>query len=210
MAAPSQETPSIESGRNPSVFIFDLLTTLADTSEVFRLSTASGKQSDGKAWQDRIVHETSQAGAYVPYETLIKRTAASIGIATSGPLPFDGGWTGVQEVPGARKLLQRLNDGRGEHRLGAFSNSSSRVGDGVAAKVAPGMLDAVITAEGCGFYEPRAEAYQACLKAMKVDATAAVFVVSNAEDFMSAKNSGMAAILYRDLEEQFVSVMARL
>ncbi|KAK2617013.1 hypothetical protein QQS21_000104 [Conoideocrella luteorostrata] len=188
----------------PKVIIFDLLTALLNSWELWDASTPSGTPEEGAPWRAQYLKNTFSAGEYVPYETMVKQAAREVGLPESSSEGVLGGWTGVQTWPGTGDVLQQLKT-KG-YRLGVLTNCSKKLGNIAAqraAKAVPGgdsqnVFDAVVTAEESGFYKPRPEAYQAILKAMGVEAKDALFVAGSAGDVQGAADAGMKVVWHNN------------
>ncbi len=78
-------------------------------------------------------------------------------------------------------------------RLAVVTNCSDALGRRAAARCGV-PFDALVTAEGAGFYKPRPEPYRAVLAAMAVEAADALFVAGSSADVPGATDAGMRVV----------------
>lgn len=180
----------------PKVVIFDLLTALLDSWTLWDASTPSGTAEEGRAWRGRYLEITFGAGAYVPYEDLVKTAAHEAGLPTSAPANLLRDWETIRPWSEVAETLRKLKT-QG-YKLGVVTNCSTRMGH-IAAQRAGGeagenTFDAVVTSEESGFYKPVVQAYQAILAKMSVEPSDALFVAGSAGDVEGATNAGMKVV----------------
>ncbi|KAJ5872842.1 uncharacterized protein N7529_005195 [Penicillium soppii] len=198
--SPSTSLIKEEPDWRPKVIIFDLLTALLDSWTLWDASTPSATSMEGRAWRERYLELTFGAGAYVPYESLVRQAARDVGLTESAPAALLRDWQTLQAWPEAGGVLQNLST-QG-YRLGVVTNCSNHLGNLAARRVVDCMtgekkedlFDAVITAEDSGFYKPVRQAYQAILTAMEVEAIDVLFVAGSAGDVEGATNAGMKVV----------------
>jgi 2-haloacid dehalogenase len=184
-------------GWRPKAIIFDLLTALLDSWSLWDASTPSATSTEGRPWRERYLELTFGAGAYVPYENLVRQAARDVGLPESTPATLLRDWERLQMWPEAAGVLQQLKS-QG-YRLGVVTNCSRhlanvairRVVDCMGGGSKKDLFDAVATAEDSGFYKPRIQAYEAVLAAMGLEACDVLFVAGSAGDVEGATNAGM-------------------
>ncbi|EEU43711.1 uncharacterized protein NECHADRAFT_82768 [Fusarium vanettenii 77-13-4] len=185
----------------PRAIIFDLLTGLLDSWTLWDASTPSKSEDEGRRWRGRYLEITFGAGAYVPYETLVRQAASDVGLPTSAPDALLQNWENLKPWPEAASVLQALRS-QG-FQLGVVTNCSKDLGHLATQQVEkhaslevdnPFKFDITITAEESGFYKPVDKAYQAILTAMGLEASEVLFVAGSAGDVEGATNAGMKVV----------------
>ena len=180
-------------GWKPKAIIFDLLTALLDSWTLWDASTPSRTAEEGRIWRGRYLEITFGAGAYVPYEGLVRQAAAEAGLPESAPAALLRDWESLQAWPEAEQVLRTLKS-KG-YKLGVVTNCSKYLGH-LASQRAGGedVFNAVMTAEEGGFYKPAEQAYKAVLDKMGVEARDVLFVAGSAGDVEGATNAGMKVV----------------
>ncbi|KAJ8114558.1 hypothetical protein ONZ43_g4874 [Nemania bipapillata] len=167
----------------PKAIVFDLLTALINSWSLWDASTPSGTPAEGRLWRDRYLQITFGAGAYVPYEDLVKQSADDVGLPPSAP-----------------QALLREKQG---YKLAVVTNCSKHLGHlaarGVEKAASEGAndaftFDAVVTAEESGFYKPVKAAYEAALTAIGCESSDVLFVAGSAGDVQGATDAGMKVV----------------
>jgi 2-haloacid dehalogenase len=184
----------------PRAIIFDLLTAILDSWSLWDRSTPSKTQDEGLRWRKRYLEITFGAGAYVPYESLVRQSANDIGLPSSAAEALIRDWDQLEPWPEARNVLQRLRD-QG-FRLATVTNCSKSLGHAAAKNVwerEERSWDVTVTAEESGFYKPVEEAYQAALDALDLDADEVLFVAGSAGDVQGATRAGMRVVWHNKI-----------
>ncbi|KAI1408039.1 HAD-like protein [Hypoxylon sp. FL1857] len=185
----------------PKAIIFDLLTALIDSWSIWDASTPSHTSAEGRRWRERYLELTFGAGAYVPYENLVKKSAYDVGLPSSAPETLLRNWGRLQAWPETGRVLRALR-GRG-YKLGVVTNCSTDLGHLAARGVEKCVsdageedfnFDATITAEESGFYKPVRPAYEAILTIMGLEPSDALFVAGSAGDVQGATDAGMKVV----------------
>lgn len=185
----------------PKAIIFDLLTALLDSWSLWDASTPSGTSQEGMTWRQRYLELTFGAGAYVPYEDLVRQSAHEVGLPSSVPEALLQNWEKLQAWPEVKQVLQALR-GRG-YQLGVVTNCSKQRGHTAVRRAEECAstggekkfaFDYAITAEESGFYKPVPRAYQALLDKMGLNAGDVLFVAGSAGDVEGATNAGMKVV----------------
>ncbi|KAK7414024.1 hypothetical protein QQX98_007056 [Neonectria punicea] len=176
----------------PKAVVFDLLTALLDSWTLWDASTPSATSSEGRLWRGRYLDLTFGAGAYVPYEELVRRAASDVGLPDSAPAALLRDWEKLEPWPEVSEVLQQLKmQGR---KLGVVTNCSKHLGHVAAERAGQGIFHAVVTAEESGFYKPVRQAYQAVLTELGVEAQDVLFVAGSAGDVEGATKAGMKVV----------------
>ncbi|KAI1754860.1 putative 2-deoxyglucose-6-phosphate phosphatase [Xylaria castorea] len=185
----------------PKAIVFDLLTALINSWDLWDASTPSGTPAEGRRWRDRYLQITFGAGAYAPYEDLVKQAAQDVGLPLSAPEALLREWEHLPAWPEAGGILQSLRK-RG-YKLAVVTNCSRHLGHlaarGVEKSASEGggegfTFDAVITAEESGFYKPVKAAYEAILVTISVEPGDVLFVAGSAGDVQGATDAGMKVV----------------
>ncbi|RTE85124.1 hypothetical protein BHE90_000211 [Fusarium euwallaceae] len=185
----------------PRAIIFDLLTGLLDSWTLWGASTPSKSEEEGRRWRGRYLEITFGAGAYVPYEALVRQAASDVGLPSSASDALLRNWKDLKPWPEAASVLQTLRS-QG-FQLGVVTNCSKHLGHLATQQVekhasldvgSPFKFDTTITAEESGFYKPVDKAYQAILTAMGLEASEVLFVAGSAGDVEGATNAGMKVV----------------
>ncbi|KAG7418676.1 hypothetical protein Forpi1262_v016597 [Fusarium oxysporum f. sp. raphani] len=77
-------TPTDENWQ-PKAIVFDLLTGLLNSWDLWDASTPSKTHEDGGPWRQRYLEITFGAGSYKPYEDLVRQAAAEVGLPHQRP-----------------------------------------------------------------------------------------------------------------------------
>src|SRR5450830_712265 len=141
-------TPIVTADRYPRAVLFDLLTALLDSWSVW--NAAAGSEQMGRTWRAEYLRLTYGCGAYVPYEELVRRAAATVGLPATAPQALDEHWDELPAWSGAVELLRALKP---HCRLAVVTNCSQRLGERAAARLGIDW-DVVVTSEEAGFYKP--------------------------------------------------------
>ncbi|KAJ4251085.1 hypothetical protein NW762_011736 [Fusarium torreyae] len=194
-------TGSDESNWQPKAIVFDLLTALLNSWELWDASTPSKTAEEGRRWRQRYLEITFGTGTYQPYEDLVKQAAAEVGLPDSAPEALLRNWPRTNawdEVPSVLQALRTQG-----YKLGVVTNCSQWLGyialHSVERKASLGAeesftFDAAITAEESGFYKPAKEAYHSILPRLGVEAEDVLFVAGSAGDVEGATRAGMKVV----------------
>ncbi|KAI1275943.1 HAD-like domain-containing protein [Xylaria sp. FL0933] len=195
---------SITQNWRPKAIVFDLLTGLMNSWDLWNASTPSGTPVEGRLWRDRYLQITFGTGAYVPYEDLVKQAAQEVGLPASAPEALLRDWGSLPAWPEARSVLRALK-GKG-YKLAVVTNCSKRLGrlavQNVERAAGDGegfAFDAVVTAEESGFYKPVREAYEAILKIMDMKPEDVLFVAGSAGDVQGATDAGTKVVWHNKI-----------
>jgi len=173
------------SERRYDAVVFDLLTALLDSWSLW--NTVAGSVEHGLRWRRRYLELTYQAGAYRPYEELVREAARSTGIGTTCADTLIERWDELTPWPEAPLVVGELAR---RVPLGVATNCSQRLGLAAAGRCGTAFA-AVATAESVGYYKPRPEPYRAVLRALASDPARTLFVAGSAADVPGAKGAGM-------------------
>ncbi|RYP60767.1 hypothetical protein DL771_010386 [Monosporascus sp. 5C6A] len=192
---------NVELHWRPKAIIFDLLTALIDSWSLWNASTPSATSTEGRRWRERYLKLTFGAGAYIPYEDLVREAAHDVGLPPSAPAALLRDWASLQAWPETGRVLRMLRE-RG-YKLGVVTNCSKSLGHlaarGIEKCATEGsaedfIFDAVVTAEESGFYKPVKPAYEAILTAMGVEPDDVLFVAGSAGDIQGATDASMRVV----------------
>ncbi|KAF4334518.1 haloacid dehalogenase [Fusarium beomiforme] len=197
---------SAESDWQPKAIVFDLLTGLLNSWDLWDASTPSKAHDEGRRWRQRYLEITFGTGSYKPYEDLVRQAAAEVGLPISAPEALLKNWPSIQawdEVPSVLQALRAQG-----YKLGVITNCSKHSGyvaiHGVERQASAGFdkhftFDAAVTAEESGFYKPVKEAYHSILPLLGVEAKDILFVAGSAGDVEGATSAGMRVVWHNKI-----------
>lgn len=165
--------------------VFDLLTALIDSWALW--NSVAGSDEAGLAWRRQYLEITYGCGTYRPYETLVREAAVQAGLPARFGNDLERRWSELQPWPEIGSVLRRLSQ---DMPLAVATNCSDRLGRAAADRTGA-QFEAVVTAEGVGFYKPRPEVYRAVLARLGTDPARTLFVAGSAADVPGAKGVGM-------------------
>lgn len=165
--------------------IFDLLTALLDSWTLW--NAVAGSAERGLSWRRKYLDLTYRAGAYRPYESVVREAAEATGLDPRCAEVLVKRWNELAPWPEAPAVLRQLAS---RVPLGIATNCSERLGR-MAAERTGGAFAAVVTAEGAGYYKPRPEPYRAALSQLKTPPARTLFVAGSAVDVPGADAVGM-------------------
>ena len=163
---------------------FDLLTALVDSWTLWE--TVAGDAPLGRTWRQASLRLITAAGAYVPYEAMVRRAAVDVGVPPSLADVLIERWPELRPWPEAPGVLAQLA-GR---RLAIVTNCSQQLAE-IAAGATGGQFEVVMSAERAGVYKIDPRAYQAALDALALPASRVLFVAGSAHDVPGAGALGM-------------------
>ncbi|KAI1826841.1 putative 2-deoxyglucose-6-phosphate phosphatase [Xylaria intraflava] len=190
----------------PKAIVFDLLTGLINSWNLWDTATPSGTTADGRRWRERYLEITFGAGAYVPYEDLVKQAARDIGLPPSTPESLLSSWGDLPPWPETGRVLTALR--KCGYKLAVVTNCSKHLGQLAISRVEKSTsdaggegftFDAIITAEESGFYKPVKMAYEAILTKLGLEPSEALFVAGSAGDVQGATNAGMKVVWHNQI-----------
>jgi 2-haloacid dehalogenase len=177
----------------PRAVLFDLLTALLDSAALW--DAVAGGAEKGLPWRETYLRNTYAAGAYRPYEQLVREAAGQVGlpeiladrlVSRYGEL---APWSEVNEVLGM--LEQRV-------RLAVVTNCSERLGRIAAARIGV-AFGVVVTAERAGYYKPHPRPYGLALEALGEAPETVLFVAGSPYDLVGAAAIGMPVFWHNRL-----------
>jgi 2-haloacid dehalogenase len=182
-----QNTPTCvaTADRFPKAVLFDLLTALLDSWSVWNV--AAGSEQMGRLWRAEYLLMTYGCGAYVPYEDLVRKAAAAVGLPASAPQSLDDHWDELPAWSGATELLQALKP---HCKLAVVTNCSQRLGERAAARLGIDW-DVVVTSEEAGFYKPDPRPYRLALDRLGVQPRDSAFVAGSGYDMFGTASVGL-------------------
>jgi HAD superfamily hydrolase (TIGR01549 family) len=119
-----------------------------------------------------------------------------------------------QILPGTREALDRI---RGDLRIAVISNADGKIEQVLSRRGITDCFESITDSGIVGFEKPRAEIFEAALKAMNARADHSLYVGDvYSVDYLGARNAGMQAVLfdvagaYRDRELPRVESLEQL
>lgn len=169
----------------PKAVLFDLLTALLDSWTLW--NAAAGSETAGRIWRAEYLRLTYGCGAYVDYETLVRRAAANTGLSESAPHALEASWLDLQPWSGAHEALRAMAP---HCRLAVVTNCSARLGRLAATRLGI-EWDVIVTAQDAGFYKPHPQPYRLALEQLGVHASEAAFVAGSSYDMIGTATVGL-------------------
>lgn len=169
----------------PRAVLFDLLTALLDSAALW--DAVAGGAEQGRPWRAAYLRNTYAAGAYRPYEELVRQAACEVGlpeiladrlVSRYGEL---APWPEVDEVLGT--MARHV-------RLAVVTNCSETLGRVAVGRIGV-AFDVVVTAERAGYYKPHARPYSLALEALGEAPETVLFVAGSPYDLVGAAAIGM-------------------
>jgi 2-haloacid dehalogenase len=165
--------------------VFDLLTALIDSWTLW--NAVAGSPERGFAWRGKYLELTYRAGAYRPYEGVVREAAELAGVEPACADELVRRWDELAPWPETREVVAALAR---RVPLGIATNCSIILGR-IAAERSGGPYAVVATAESVGYYKPRPEPYRSVLAELRTDPARTLFVAGSAADVPGAKGVGM-------------------
>jgi 2-haloacid dehalogenase len=187
------DAPAKVIAAHPRAVLFDLLTALLDSAALW--DAVAGGAEKGRPWREAYLRNTYAAGAYRPYEQLVREAACEVGLPEIvadrlvGRYRELAPWPEVNEVLG---MLQR------HVPLAVVTNCSERLGRVAAARIGV-AFDLVVTAEQAGYYKPHPRPYRLALEALGQAPQTVLFVAGSPYDLFGAAAIGMPVFWHNRL-----------
>lgn len=163
---------------------FDLLTALIDSWSLW--SAVAGNDELGRRWRTESLARVTAAGAYRPYEVIVREATVAVGLPAGKADELLARWPELKPWPEAPGILQQL---RGR-RLAIVTNCSQHLAE-LAAATTGGTFEVIMSAERAGYYKTAPAAYQAGLAALGLPAERVLFVAGSPHDVPGAGAVGM-------------------
>lgn len=173
--------------------LFDLLTALLDSWSTW--NAAAGSDVEGRRWRMRYLELTYAAGAYRPYEDVLRQSALEAGLSAVVVQTLLNTWDGMAPWPEVPALWPALP---GTLRLGVVTNCSTALAERAVRQVGHRM-DVVVAAERAGAYKPDARPYQLALDELVLPPSRVLFVAGSPADIPGARGVGMPVIWHNRL-----------
>jgi 2-haloacid dehalogenase len=167
--------------------LFDLLTALLDSWTLWNRVARS--EALGLAWRREYLRRTYEAGAYRPYEDIVREAAATVAVPHARAAALIDRWHELAPWPEAPAVVRALR----EHGItvGVVTNCSIALA-GTAVAAVGVAVDVVVTAEDAGYYKPDPRPYRLALERLGRDARDVLFVAGSASDVPGAMDVGMS------------------
>jgi len=163
---------------------FDLLTALIDSWSLW--IGVAGEAALGRAWRTASLRRVTGAGAYRPYEDILREATAEVGLPPARAEVLLARWDALEPWPEAPVVL-RVLAGR---RLAVLTNCSQGLAERATA-ITGGDFEVVMSAERAGAYKTDPRAYQAMLSALGLAPERVLFVAGSAHDVPGAGAAGL-------------------
>ena len=166
---------------------FDLLTGLLDSWTLW--DRVAGSSAIGRAWRGAYLSLTYDAGAYVPYESLVAEAARAVGAPASLADALVAEWDSIEPWPDAIATLQQLAV---RVPLAVVTNCSNVLAARAMAKLSDVPFVTCVTAEAVGAYKPDPRTYRRMLDDLGATPSETLFVAGSPFDIAGASSAGMS------------------
>jgi 2-haloalkanoic acid dehalogenase type II len=165
--------------------MFDLLTALLDSWSLW--NEVAGSKEVGVAWRTRNLELTYQAGAYRPYEGIIKEAAQEVGVSAGRADQLIQRWGEVEPWPETCQVVRALLE---KVPVAVATNASIALAQMAVATLCV-TIPTVVTAEEAGYYKPHPHPYRMALQRLQCAPMSVLFVAGSATDVPGASAVGM-------------------
>lgn len=165
---------------------FDLLTGLLDSWTLW--NRVAGSAALGRTWRLAYLARTYEAGAYVPYESLVLHAAADAGVPAAAAERIMSEWDTLEPWPDAVPVLERL---AAVAPLAIVTNCSNALAARAVARLGNVSFATCVAAEAVGAYKPDPRTYRQMLAALGATAADTLFVAGSPFDVAGAARVGM-------------------
>jgi len=169
----------------PRAVLFDLLTALLDSAALW--DAVAGGAEQGRPWRAAYLRNTYAAGAYRPYEQLVREAASQVGLPEILADRLVCRYAELAPWPEVNEVLEML--GR-RVPLAVVTNCSETLGRVAADRIGV-AFDVVVTAERAGYYKPHPRPYSLTLEALGEAPQTVLFVAGSPYDLFGAAAIGM-------------------
>lgn len=163
---------------------FDLLTALVDSWTLW--AKVAGSDELGRLWRTTSLRIVTSTGVYQPYEEMVRRAAAELGLEPTRADELIARWGEIKPWPETPKILRRLR----QRRLAIVTNCSQRLAE-IAAAATGCTFEVIMSAERAGYYKTDPRAYLAGARALGLEPADILFVGGSAHDVPGAAGAGM-------------------
>jgi len=165
--------------------MFDLLSALLDSASLW--DAVAGGAEKGRPWRAAYLRNTYAAGAYRPYDQLVREAAREVGLPELLADRLVGSYGELAPWPEVEPVLAVLE----RHvPLAIVTNCSESLGRVAVARIGI-AFDVVVTAERAGYYKPHPRPYQVALDALGAAPEDVLFVAGSPYDLFGAAAVGM-------------------
>ena len=177
----------------PRAVLFDLLTALLDSAALW--DSVAGDAEKGRPWRAAYLRDTYAAGAYRPYEQLVREAACEVGLPEILADRLVGRYRELAPWPEVNEVLETLAR---RVPLAVVTNCSETLGRVAVSRIGV-AFDVVVTAERAGYYKPHPQPYSLALEALGEMAEAVLFVAGSPYDLFGATAIGMPVFWHNRL-----------
>jgi 2-haloacid dehalogenase len=177
----------------PRAVLFDLLTALLDSAALW--DAVAGGAEKGRPWRAAYLRNTYAAGAYRPYDQLVREAASQVGLPEILADRLVSRYGELAPWPEANEVLETLAQ---RVPLAVVTNCSETLGRVAVAQIGV-AFDVVVTAEQAGYYKPHPQPYTLALKALGETAEGVLFVAGSPYDLFGATAVGMPVFWHNRL-----------
>jgi len=165
--------------------MFDLLSALLDSASLW--DAVAGGAEKGRPWRAAYLRNTYAAGAYRPYDQLVREAAREVGLPELLADRLVGSYGELAPWPEVKPVLAVLE----RHvPLAIVTNCSESLGRVAVARIGI-AFDVVVTAERAGYYKPHPRPHRLALEALGEAPEDVLFVAGSPYDLFGAAAVGM-------------------
>ena len=175
----------VRPGRLVKGMLVDLLMAVMDSPTVW--TAAAGSPDRGLAWRDAVTASMIRSASYVSFEDLVATAALALDLPSRANDDLFDAWRDIRPWPDSRAIAD----------LGlpyAFVTNTSTALARIAAERSGLTPNAVITAEGVGWFKPHPRIYEAGCQALGVSPKDVLYVAGSAFDAIGARRFGLRTV----------------
>jgi 2-haloalkanoic acid dehalogenase type II len=165
--------------------LFDLLTALLDSASLW--DAVAGGAEKGRPWRAAYLRKTYAAGAYRPYDQLVREAAREVGLPELLADQLVERYGELAPWPEVEQVLTKL---KSHVPLAIVTNCSESLGRVAVARIGI-AFDVFVTAERAGYYKPHPRPYRLALEPLGAAPEDVLFVAGSPYDLFGAAAVGM-------------------
>lgn len=165
--------------------LFDLLSALLDSWSLW--DDVAGDPTLGRDWRLRYLEVASRTKRYEPYLSLVRESAAAVGLPKSLASALESRWCELTPWPEAVEVIPEVASSAS---IGVITNCSETMGVDAANKLVANF-DVVLTAERAGYYKPDPRVYEVAISEIGEAPEHILYVAGSPYDVCGAAASGM-------------------
>ena len=172
-------------GPKYKALLFDLYTALLNSWKLW--NNVAGSEKTGLNWRQKYLELTYKASKYVPYGSIIEKSAQQVGLSSTHSDQLIDRWRYLEPWPETHSVLNKLNR---KVPIAVVTNSSIELAR-IAVPCTGVSIPIVVTAEEAGYYKPNPKPYLLALARLGFPAAKVLFVAGSAADVAGSMGVGM-------------------